>query len=84
MGVCPTCQAHGHTQHSEDAQGTTPCLSEFALGVVVKDVCVWEDLYPALLSVNAAEHFKGGFPALIMAPQPSRTLAIRWDSLGQP
>lgn len=44
MGVCPTCQAQGHTQHSEDAQGTTPCLSEFAQGVVVKDVCVWEDL----------------------------------------
>lgn len=53
------CQDYRHIQHSEDAQGTTPCLSAFALGLVVEDVCVWEDLYPALLSVNAAERFQG-------------------------
>lgn len=79
-----TLRTRTHTQLSEDVQGTTPASQSLHCGWLLR-MPVFGRMYILLCSQSMQLNIsKGGFPALIMAPQPSRTLAIRWDSLGQP
>lgn len=89
MGVCPTPMSYN--ARTTDTHSILRMLKALHLASLrlhwgwLLRMSVFGRIYILLCSQSMQLNiFKGGFPALIMAPQPSRTLAIRWDSLGQP